>query len=287
MKKKLLLSLVMLMAIVGLAACGGGGAVVKSDRGDVTKDDLYDALKDKDGEQVLQLLTFNKILADKYKVSDKEVDKKYNAAKAQYGDQFASALQQANLTEKMYKLNLKNELLRQKATKAYIKVTDKKLKDYYKTWQPKITVSHILVADKKTANKVEKELKDGKKFADLAKKYSTDTASKTKGGKLDAFGTGQMDAAFEKAAYALKEKGDISKPVKSQFGYHVIQLDKPAKKATFEKDKAQVKKDYIDSQLNNSEVVQAALKKEFKDANVKVEDKDLKDAFSQFTSKKK
>lgn len=287
MKKKLLLSLVMLMAIVGLAACGGGGAVVKSDQGDVTKDELYDALKDKDGEQVLQLLTFNKILDDKYKVSDKEVDKKYNAAKAQYGEQFASALQQANLTEKMYKLSLKNELLRQKATKAYIKVTDKKLQDYYKTWQPKITVSHILVADKKTADKVEQELKDGKKFADLAKKYSTDTASKTKGGKLDAFGTGQMDPAFEKAAYALKEKGDISKPVKSQFGYHVIQLDEPAKKATFEKDKAQVKKDYIDSQMNNAEVVQAALKKEFKDANVKVEDKDLKDAFSQFTSKTK
>lgn len=284
MKKKLLLSLIMLMALVGLAACGGGGTVVKSDRGNVTKNELYDVLKDKDGESVLQLLTFNKILGDKYKVSNKEVNKKYNAAKKQYGTQFETALTQSGLTKKLYKINIKNELLRQKATRAYIKVTDKKLKTYYKTWKPDITVSHILVAKKSTAEKVEKLLKKGKSFSSLAKKYSTDTATKSKGGQLDAFGPDDMDSSFEKAAYALKAKGDISKPVKTSYGYHIIKLDKPAVKQTFAKDKAKVKEAYIESQLSNSTTVQAALKKEFKAANVKVKDKDLKDAFSTYTS---
>lgn len=50
------------------------------------------------------------------------------------------------------------------------------------------------------------KLKDGEKFADLAKEYSTDTATKDNGGQLAPFGPGKMDPAFEKAAYALKTK---------------------------------------------------------------------------------
>ncbi|EUJ63285.1 prsA protein, export protein [Listeria fleischmannii FSL S10-1203] len=136
----------------------------------------------------------------------------------------------------------------------------KQLKEYYKTWKPDITVSHILVGDEKTAKEVEAKLKDGAKFSDLAKQYSTDTATKENGGKLDAFGPGKMDPAFEKAAYAMKKKGEISAPVKSQYGYHIIQMDEPASKTTFEKDKAKVKEAYLASQVNQ-ENMQKALKK--------------------------
>lgn len=172
-------------------------------------------------------------------------------------------------------------MLVQKATEANADTSDKALKEYYKTWQPDITVSHILVADENKAKEVEQKLKDGAKFADLAKEYSTDTATKENGGQLAPFGSGKMDPAFEKAAYALKNKGDISAPVKTQYGYHIIQMDKPATKTTFDKDKKAVKEAYLASQLT-TENMQKTLKKEYKDANVKVEDKDLKDAFKDF-----
>ncbi len=282
-KKKAALGIVSALAVVGLTACGSGGDVVKTDDGNVTKDELYDAMKDKYGSQTVQQLTFEKVLDKKYKVTDKEVNAKVKTYKDQYGDQFASVLAQSGLTEDSFKENIKYNMLVEKATEDNVKVTDKKLKAYYKTWQPDITVRHILVEKEDTAKEVEKKLKDGAKFEDLAKEYSTDTSTKSDGGLLPAFGPGKMDESFEKAAYALKKKGDISAPVKSQYGYHIIEMVKPAKKTTFEQDKKAVKKAYIASQVTQ-ENMQKALKKVYKDAGIKVEDKDLKDAFSQYTS---
>lgn len=281
MKKKMILGLVMLMAMFSLAACGSGGDVVKTDAGDVTQDELYEAMKDKYGNEFVQQLTFEKILGDKYKVTDEQVDSEFKKYKSQYGDQFDAVLAQSGLTEETFKSQLKYNLLVQKATEANTDTSDKVLKEYYKTWQPDITVSHILVADEAKAKEVEQKLKDGEKFADLAKEYSTDTATKNNGGQLAPFGPGKMDPAFEKAAYALKNKGDISAPVKTQYGYHIIQMDKPATKTTYDKDKKAVKEAYLQSQLT-TENMQKTLKKEYKDANVKVEDKDLKDAFKDF-----
>ncbi|MBC1417621.1 peptidylprolyl isomerase [Listeria fleischmannii] len=283
MKKKMALGIVSALAVVGLTACGNGGDVVKTDDGNVTKDELYEAMKDKYGAQTVQQLTFEKVLEDKYKVSDKEINAEVQKYKDQYGDQFSSVLAQSGLTEESFKENIKYNMLVTKATEANTKTDDKTLKEYYKTWKPDITVSHILVGDEKTAKEVEAKLKDGAKFSDLAKQYSTDTATKENGGKLDAFGPGKMDPAFEKAAYAMKKKGEISAPVKSQYGYHIIQMDEPASKTTFEKDKAKVKEAYLASQVNQ-ENMQKALKKVYKDAGIKVEDKDLKDAFKDYTS---
>lgn len=277
------LGIVSALAVVGLTACGNGGDVVKTDDGNVTKDELYEAMKDKYGAQTVQQLTFEKVLEDKYKVSDKEINAEVQKYKDQYGDQFSSVLAQSGLTEESFKENIKYNMLVTKATEANTKTDDKTLKEYYKTWKPDITVSHILVGDEKTAKEVEAKLKDGAKFSDLAKQYSTDTATKENGGKLDAFGPGKMDPAFEKAAYAMKKKGEISAPVKSQYGYHIIQMDEPASKTTFEKDKAKVKEAYLASQVNQ-ENMQKALKKVYKDAGIKVEDKDLKDAFKDYTS---
>ena len=86
-----------------------------------------------------------------------------------------------------------------------------------------IHARHILVEDEKTANEVLTKLNDGGKFESLAIDYSTEPAAQQTGGDLGWFGPGKMVQEFEDAAYALK-KGEISKPVKTSFGYHIIEL---------------------------------------------------------------
>jgi len=84
----------------------------------------------------------------------------------------------------------------------------------------KIKTSHILVEKQSQALKVLDELKKGVDFKDLAHKYSTCPSGK-RGGDLGFFGRGQMVKEFEAAAWGLKVN-EISDPVKTQFGYHVI-----------------------------------------------------------------
>ena len=80
--------------------------------------------------------------------------------------------------------------------------------------------SHILVKDRRTADEVYKRLKQGGDFSKLAKEYST-CPSKSKGGDLGWFGPDQMVKPFEAAVVKLGS-GALSKPVSTQFGYHVI-----------------------------------------------------------------
>ena len=84
----------------------------------------------------------------------------------------------------------------------------------------KIRASHILVEKQSQALKVQEELKAGADFRELARKYSTCPSGK-KGGDLGQFGRGQMVKEFEVAAFALNQ-GQVSEPVKTQFGYHII-----------------------------------------------------------------
>ncbi len=84
----------------------------------------------------------------------------------------------------------------------------------------KIRASHILVEKQSQALKVLEELKAGADFRELAKKYSTCPSAK-RGGDLGQFGRGQMVREFEQAAFTLKP-GEVSGPVKTKFGYHVI-----------------------------------------------------------------
>jgi parvulin-like peptidyl-prolyl isomerase len=84
----------------------------------------------------------------------------------------------------------------------------------------KIKVSHILVEKQSQALHIAEELKKGGSFAELARKYSQCPSGK-RGGDLGFIGRGQMVREFEQAAFTLK-MGEISSPIKTQFGYHII-----------------------------------------------------------------
>ncbi|MGH7682783.1 MAG: peptidylprolyl isomerase, partial [Vulcanimicrobiaceae bacterium] len=138
-------------------------------------------------------------------------------------------------------------VLQQAVSKNVPPVTDDQVKQYFDRNHAmldkpeQVRARHILVPDMKTADMVESKLKSGGDFAALAKQYSTDPATKEKGGELGFFGHGQMVAPFDKAAFSLPV-GQTSAPVKSPFGYHIIQVEekKPAQKATLAASKDQI-----------------------------------------------
>jgi peptidyl-prolyl cis-trans isomerase C len=129
-----------------------------------------------------------------------------------------------------------------------------------------VRAAHILIRtekrDDKEALKLAQEIRaravvDGADFTALARQYSEDPTAKTNGGNLGWFAARQMDPAFSTGAFALKKPGDISEPVLSSFGYHIIRLDerKPPQLQPYDAVKdailAEVKRDYV-TQVKNA-----------------------------------
>jgi len=85
----------------------------------------------------------------------------------------------------------------------------------------KIKCSHILVQKQSEALAVLERIKNGEKFGKLAKELSVDSGSAKRDGNLGYFGRGKMVKEFENAAFNL-QAGQISEPVKTQYGYHII-----------------------------------------------------------------
>ena len=85
----------------------------------------------------------------------------------------------------------------------------------------KIKCSHILVEKQGQALAILERLKKGEKFAEIAKELSLDTGSGKRGGELGYFGRGKMVKPFETAAFKLAV-GEISEPIKTEYGYHII-----------------------------------------------------------------
>jgi peptidyl-prolyl cis-trans isomerase SurA len=98
------------------------------------------------------------------------------------------------------------------------------------------------VAGKKRIDSLLTALKNGGNFEEVVDKFSDDKFSKNTKGVLATFGVGQMDPAFEDAAFALKNTGDLSEPVRTDYGYHIIKLIKKMPLRPFDSMKAELKK---------------------------------------------
>ncbi len=130
--------------------------------------------------------------------------------------------------EEFKKLTLVSEVF-EKEIMAKARVSDQEIRDYYDKNKDSFVVatelraSHILVKTEEDARKVLERLKKGEKFEAIAKAVSLDTSSAKNGGDVGFFKKGQMVPEFERAAASLKV-GEISMPVKTQFGFHIIKL---------------------------------------------------------------
>jgi foldase protein PrsA len=167
-------------------------------------------------------------------VTDKEIDDRLKQVKQQYfggkEDEFQKNLKTQGLTVEQVRGEIESQLLSEKIYAKVtedVKVTDADVAEYYNTHKADYKVAasrdvrHILVAKKARADDIHKQLENGGNFAALAKKYSTDPGSKQNGGKLTVR-KGETVPPFDKVAFSLK-KGELSAPVKTQYGYHIIE----------------------------------------------------------------
>jgi parvulin-like peptidyl-prolyl isomerase len=168
-------------------------------------------------------------------VTEQEVNDRLTELKQQFyeGDEqkYQDELEAQGVTEEDVLADIRAQLLSRKIfdqVTADATVADEEVRAYYDENIDQFTtpesreVAHILVAekDKELADDLYRQLQDGADFAELAKKYSTDTGSAEQGGKLTDV-RGSFVPEFEEVAFSL-ETGEVGEPVKSQFGWHVI-----------------------------------------------------------------
>lgn len=273
--KKLAIALTLSVGVLSLTACNSDKeeVVVETEAGNITKEEFYNELIDRNGEQVLKDMVTIEVLENKYDISDKKVDSEVQKLKDQYGDQFEAALQQSGYKDvDAFKKVVRVSLLKEAAVSENIEVTDEEIKTQYEQMKTELKASHILVADEETAKEVKQKLEDGADFAELAKEYSTDKASAEKGGDLGYFTVGTMVPEFENAAYKL-EVGEISEPVKTQHGYHIIKLtdkrESEAEIGTFEEEKENIRRELVSKKVDPAKA-QGKIDKLIKDAKIDV-----------------
>jgi parvulin-like peptidyl-prolyl isomerase len=199
------------------------------------------------------------------KISDSDVDKRIEQLKKQYyagsESKYEKTLKQQGLTQDQAKEEVRASLI---AEAVFKKVTDKvnvsqtDIKAYYDSHKSQYVqpqsreVRHILVTKKALAETLWSKLKAGASFAALAKKYSKDPGSASNGGKL-TISKGQTVAEFDKTAFDLK-KGELSPPIHTQYGYHIIQAlsaVKPAQTTSLSKVQASIKQQLEQQQKND------------------------------------
>lgn len=284
--KKVLLGFASIAMAFTLAACGSK-TVATTSGGKITQDEYYSSLKDtSNGKQVLQEMIVNKVLEKQYgdKVTKKAVDKQFNTYKDQYGSSFKDVLASNGMTEASLRKQIRSNLLLKEAVKDNDKISSSDLKKEWKSYQPKVTVAQILVSKKSTAEDVIKQLNDGKDFAKLAKKYSTDSSSKNKGGKIAPFDDTNttLDSDFKNAAFKLDEGKYTTKPAKTQYGYQVIKMiDKPAKGKMSDHTK-ELKERIWNEDMSDSATLRKVITKVLKKGNVTIKDKDLKNVLDDY-----
>ena len=216
------------------------------------------------------------------KITDAQIQKKVDDVKKQYfgGDQkkFEAGLKEQADTLAALRDDARAQLVSEgiyKDVTGNVKVSDAEAQQYYDQNSSRYKVAesrvvrHILVKTKGEADTIRSEIEGGADFATLAKEQSLDPGSKDQGGKLTV-SQGQTVAPFDKAAFSL-DTNELSKPVKTQYGYHLIQplTDvKPGRVTPFTEVRTQIKSQLL--QQKKSDAVSAWVAKVEKEYKGKV-----------------
>lgn len=244
------LVLIIALTVIGCNSDSSSDDEVVAKVGDmkVTKSELYDELVKQSGVQVLNMLISDKIIEAEIieleiNVAEEYIEKDLQDMKDFYAseDAFNDDLTKNGLTVDDVKDNIKKNLQVEMLLDPYVDITEDEMKNYFEKnkatldQEEQVKASHILVESEEIALEVIGKLDKGENFADLAKEYSSDTSNSEQGGSLGYFNRQRMVKEFSDVVFTMKV-GEISEPVKTEFGYHIINLEDKieAKEAVYE-----------------------------------------------------
>ncbi|MFD1861681.1 peptidylprolyl isomerase [Planococcus chinensis] len=263
-------------AIFLLAGFNKGEAVATVNGTAIEKDALYEQMVKTSGAEALEVMISDEIIRQEAKKADitvtqDEIDAEMAVYEENYGgaEGLASAIETSGMTMEDLENEMETYLKIEKLIGPDIEITDEAIQTYFEEnkaalgQSAEVEASHILTETKEQAEEVAKKLADGGDFAKLAAEYSIDTATAENGGELGSFGEGEMAAEFEKAAFAMKPN-EISEPVETEFGFHVIKVTgkTEAAEATLEGSKEKIKEILFDEALNSEYAAWLAEKQE-------------------------
>lgn len=237
-----------LVGMLALAGCGGSQETFATVNGEkITKakfDSQLDLYKSMIAAQyrlpmtireslIAEQVMLQELKKNKVEITDKDYAVEYDNAIKAYGGaaNYSNTIKSLGITDEQLKDSLRYETISRKHKEWFNQQhqpTDAEIKEYFeKNKENLITVeaSHILVKTEEEANKVKERLNKGEKFENIAKEVSLDTESAQNGGNLGESSPSKFVPEFKKAVMEQKV-GEIGNPVKSQFGFHIIQVSK-------------------------------------------------------------
>ncbi|MEQ8200331.1 MAG: peptidylprolyl isomerase [Syntrophomonadaceae bacterium] len=230
-------------------------AVATVDGQRIEQEELYQFMVRQNGPQALDSLVSQKIVeleAGKRNVgvSEEEIQADLQSYYDYYGGEeaFMQTLAASGYTLERVREDIALNIKIEKLLEPRIAISDEEMKTYFEENQAdfareeQVQASHILVDTEEKAREIEQRLANGEDFAQLARENSTDTASAANGGDLGFFGRGQMVAEFEAAALGM-QVGQVSEPVKTDYGYHIIKVTgkKAAQPPDFEQSRDKIR----------------------------------------------
>lgn len=320
-KNKVLLYISIILSISILTTgCGknievknGSKVAVSTKEGKFSATDYYNKIKEDNISILVDMIDTN-LFNTKYKdvdskEEDEAVQKQIEQIKSYYGeseDQYQSIIKQyfGVDNEKDLETKLRLDYKRNKAVNEHISknIKDDEIQKYYdENITGEVKASHILIPvdvdanasdeDKtKAENKALKEAKDiikklnkGEKFADLAKKYSSDKATASNGGDLGYFQPSEMTEKFADAVKSLKTKEYTKEPVKTEYGYHIILKTGEKNKAKLKDVKEEIKEKITSQKLTDDPTLYYNSLNEIREeSKIKWNDSSLKKAYNNY-----
>jgi len=284
--KKLITTLA-LMSFVILSACNNGAdtnkhVIAEVEGVTITEAQLIAELKERYSDAVVKSLV-EEIIYDVYAqsvdITEEDITNELNDLRAANNltddVKFTQYLAVQNIgTENNFRNLIKQHLIVQLKASDIPVVTDTEILEQYDVGK-EVEASHILVGDIETAQKVLNSLDEGQEFSVLAQEYSSDGSS-AGGGSLGYFGRGQMVPEFEKAAFSL-DVGEVSEPIQSQFGYHIIKVtDRTPFEESFEEVKDELEAAISKSKVRSLDEVHRGI---IENATIEIKDQQYKDLF--------